>query len=283
MHDLAAGEDQQLAGEPDRPLRRVADLLDVVEHAAQPRVLARQAGYLLREQVGKAGDHVQQVVEVVRDAADQLAQALHPLGMPQPVLRRGPLGVGAHDISHQPGVIDGLGAPLSQVGAELKVGVVVRLVGHITEGSEDAECRARRDQRRNDQTAESGASGYLASVVRQPGAGGLEPGHQDRLTTSQRSPGKASVTGAGCPSTESLNACARTASLWWVAVGSRNSPDSSSRRICSSHPGPAPSSSHQVEDHVQVQARAEQLAGLGDHRKPPALSGGQASASPNAY
>ena len=47
VHDIAAREDQQLAGEPDRPLRRAADLLDVAEHTAQPRVPARQPGYLL--------------------------------------------------------------------------------------------------------------------------------------------------------------------------------------------------------------------------------------------
>ena len=89
----------------------------------------------------------------MRDAADQLAQALHPLGMPQPVLRRGPISVGAFHIGHQLGVMDGLGAPLSQVGAELKVGLVVRLLSHITEGTEHAECRTRRNQRRNDHTA----------------------------------------------------------------------------------------------------------------------------------
>ena len=44
-------------------------------------------------------------------------------------------------------------ATLSQIGAELKVGVVVRLVGHVAEGNEDAESRARGDQRRNYQTA----------------------------------------------------------------------------------------------------------------------------------
>ena len=120
VHDVAAGEDQQLAGQPYRPLRRAADLLDVAEHVAQPRILARQARYLLLEHVGEAGDHVQQVVEVVRDPADELAEAFHPLGMPQPVLRRGPLGIGAHHVGHQLGVIDGLGAPLGQVGAELQ-------------------------------------------------------------------------------------------------------------------------------------------------------------------
>ena len=88
----------------------------------------------------------------MRDPADQLAQALHPLGVPQPVLRRGPLSISAHHVAHQPGVIDGLGGPLSQVGAKLKVGLVVRLLSHIAEDNEHAECRARGDQRRNDQT-----------------------------------------------------------------------------------------------------------------------------------
>ncbi len=64
--------------------------------------------------------------------------------MPQALLRRGPPGVGTHHVAHQPGVVDGLGAPLSQVGAELKVGLVVRLLGHITEDNEHAECRASR-------------------------------------------------------------------------------------------------------------------------------------------
>ena len=89
----------------------------------------------------------------MRDPADELAEALHPLGVPEPVLRRGPLRVGAFHIGHQPSVVDGLGAPLGQVGAELKVSLVVRLLSHVAEDNEHAECRVSRDQRRNDQTA----------------------------------------------------------------------------------------------------------------------------------
>ena len=107
--------------------------------------------------------------------------------MPQPVLRRGPLRISTFHIRHQPGVIDSLGPPLSQIGAQLKVGLVVRLLGHVTVGTENAECRAPRDQRRNDHTAQFGCP---VLVARQPVAGGIEPCHQDRLTGSQRPPGK---------------------------------------------------------------------------------------------
>jgi hypothetical protein len=276
VHHIAAGEDQQLAGQPDRPLRRIADLLDIAEHAAQPRVLARQAAYLLRDHVAKARDHVQQVIEVMRDTADQLAQALHPLGLPQPVLRRRPLRISTFHIAHQPSVIDSLGTPLSQVSTQLKVSLVVWLFGHVTEDNEHAEGRARRDQRRNDQTAYFGASDYIASVVRQPGAGGIEPRHQDRLTGSQR----LTANGAGYGQRAPEHGIFVRLRAEGVVVVRRGGQQELTRRVeqpdvAAVTQGLCRFRRHLVEDHVQVQARAEQLAGLSDHREPPALCGGE--------
>ena len=107
--------------------------------------------------------------------------------MPEPVLRRGPPGVGAEHVIHEPGVRDGLGAPLSQVGAELKVGVVVRLTGHVADGNEDTEPCAPRDQRRHDHAADAGVQGSFGNIgVRQPtGLSGLVPCNQDWFTGPQ--------------------------------------------------------------------------------------------------
>jgi hypothetical protein len=86
---LVPGEREQLPGQPGRLLGRHPDLLDVVQHGGQLGVGLGQRLDLLGGEVGVALDHVEQVVEVVRDPAHQLAQALQPLGLLGPAL--GPL------------------------------------------------------------------------------------------------------------------------------------------------------------------------------------------------
>ena len=87
--DLAAAEHQQLAGERGGAVGGAADLLDVVAHGVVGRELA-----LGEADAGE--DHRQQVVEVVRDAAGELADALQALGLGQALLELGaPLGVAA--------------------------------------------------------------------------------------------------------------------------------------------------------------------------------------------
>jgi hypothetical protein len=211
--------------------------------------------YLLRDHVGEAADHVQQVIEVMRDPADQLAQALHPLGVPQPVLRRGPLSISAHHVAHQPCVVDRLGTPLSQVSAQLKVSPVVRILSRITEDKEHAECRARGDQRRNDQTAQFGTGGYIASVVRQPEAGEIGPRHQDRLTGSQRSPGKRPGYGRRAP----VHGIFERLRTEGIVVMRRGEQQELARLVEQAYltavtQGLRGLGDHQVEDHVQVQA-----------------------------
>ncbi len=93
--DLVASKGEELAGQPGRLLRGHPDLLDVVEHRFQPRVRRRQRLDLLGGEVGITLDHVEQVVEVVRDPAHELPEALQPLRLLLPplgalLLRDGP-------------------------------------------------------------------------------------------------------------------------------------------------------------------------------------------------
>ena len=90
VQHLAAAEREQLAGERRRLLGRVGDLADLV---AVLRVGARE------QDLGVAGDHRQQVVEVVRDAAGQPADRLHLLRLGEALLEPPPLGhvVGEHE------------------------------------------------------------------------------------------------------------------------------------------------------------------------------------------
>jgi hypothetical protein len=100
---LAPREGQELAGHPDRLLGRCPYLLDIGEHGLDPVVIGRDGRELLRGEVGVARDHVEQVVEIMRDTADELAEALKPPRLLQPLLqalllRRGPqaLALGLH-------------------------------------------------------------------------------------------------------------------------------------------------------------------------------------------
>ena len=86
--DLAAAEHQQLAGQRRGAVGGAADLGDVVVD----RVLGLE---LLLGEVDAGQDHRQQVVEVVRDAARELADALQPLRLAEPLLELLALLLGA--------------------------------------------------------------------------------------------------------------------------------------------------------------------------------------------
>ena len=76
LERLAAAEGQQLVGQLPAALGRAADLLE----RRALRVLQIAAG---QQQVAVAGDHGQQVVEIVGHAARQAAHGLHLLRLPE--------------------------------------------------------------------------------------------------------------------------------------------------------------------------------------------------------
>ena len=80
LKDLFAAESEQLQGQGGGALARVADLDDILP------VRFAQAG-ADQQQIGVAIDHGQQVIEIVRDAAGEPAQALQSLGLLQPRLQ----------------------------------------------------------------------------------------------------------------------------------------------------------------------------------------------------
>jgi hypothetical protein len=74
VQHLAAAEREQLARERGRLRGGAGDLRELL------------AAVAAREDLGVAGDHRQQVVEVVRDAAGEAADRLHLLRVAQPAL-----------------------------------------------------------------------------------------------------------------------------------------------------------------------------------------------------
>ena len=88
-HHLPAGEGEQLAGEAGRPFAGPADLPEVVAGrlAAPGPVRFGRGGEFLGGEGRVVEDHREEVVEVVRDPAGQLAQALQALGLRQLFLR----------------------------------------------------------------------------------------------------------------------------------------------------------------------------------------------------
>ena len=74
VQHLAAAEGQQLAGEARRLARGAGDLLQLLAAVAR------------EQDLGVAGDHRQQVVEVVRDAAREPPDRLHLLRVREPAL-----------------------------------------------------------------------------------------------------------------------------------------------------------------------------------------------------
>jgi hypothetical protein len=86
LHHLAAPEREQLPRQRGGPLGRALDLGHVLLH---PRV-----GGAVLDEAGVAQDRRQQVVEVMGDAARQLADALQALGVMQFVLEPVPLPFG---------------------------------------------------------------------------------------------------------------------------------------------------------------------------------------------
>ena len=90
LQHLPAAEREQLAGQAGGALGRLLDLRDL-------RRGAGSSGEVVAEPVGVAEDRGEQVVEVVRDAAGELADRLHLLALSQAVLEIAPLGDVARD------------------------------------------------------------------------------------------------------------------------------------------------------------------------------------------
>ena len=78
LQDLAAAEGEELAGQLGRPLAGALDLLDLAPFG----IVRVEAG---EEQLAVAGDDGDQVVEVVGDAAGELAHRLHAGGEAKPL------------------------------------------------------------------------------------------------------------------------------------------------------------------------------------------------------
>ncbi len=116
LQRLASGEGEQLAGQR-RGARRG---LDHRLGEADPLVLgeARPA-----QHVGRALDHGQEIVEIVSDAAGQLAERLHLVRLAQLVLGLGPLA--DLDLQFGIGANEGVGPLL-----ELAVDPAQRILGH---------------------------------------------------------------------------------------------------------------------------------------------------------
>jgi hypothetical protein len=75
LQELLATEGQELTGQGASPLGGLLDQADVLAHGIR---LAQPA----QQQLGASGDHGEQVVEVVRDAAGQPPDGLHLLHLP---------------------------------------------------------------------------------------------------------------------------------------------------------------------------------------------------------
>ena len=82
---LPAREGEQLPHQPGRPVGVLLDLHDVLEGRIGGAVIAEQ-------QVGIADDRGQHIVEVVGDAAGELADRLHLLALDEALLQRALLG-----------------------------------------------------------------------------------------------------------------------------------------------------------------------------------------------
>ena len=87
---LFAAEGQQLPGQRSGALRGIGDFL---RRAAQPRIGTEP----IEQKLGVAGDHHQQVIEVVRDAAGEAADRFHFLRLTELQLQRSGLG----DVFHE--------------------------------------------------------------------------------------------------------------------------------------------------------------------------------------
>ena len=89
MHDLAAAEEEQLAREIGGALGGGANLAEALDRVG--RQVRRLAG-----QLGLQQDHRENVVEIVRDAAGELADGVHLLRLPELLLHPQPFRDFAH-------------------------------------------------------------------------------------------------------------------------------------------------------------------------------------------
>ncbi len=83
LHHLLAAEEQQLAREVARTLGRGADLVEALADVGRDVLV-------LGGEVGLHHDHGENIVEVVRDAAGELADGLHFLRLAQLLLDLAP-------------------------------------------------------------------------------------------------------------------------------------------------------------------------------------------------
>ncbi len=103
FQELLAAERQQLPGQGRGAVGGLLDRLHLVVHVAA-------FFQLLQQHLGVSGDHHQQVVEVVRDAAGQPAHRIHLLRLPQLLFQLPPVGdVFRHQFQHFFGFIAGRG------------------------------------------------------------------------------------------------------------------------------------------------------------------------------
>ena len=93
LDDVAAGEGEQLAGEPGGPLGGRLDLRQIGADVL-PLDLGRVLACFLAGERGVVGDDAEEVVEVVGHAPGQLAEAFHPLDLMQLRFEPGAFGLG---------------------------------------------------------------------------------------------------------------------------------------------------------------------------------------------
>jgi hypothetical protein len=159
LHEVAAGEGQQLMGEFGRAVGGQLDLPDVIADRAQVGLRA-VVGHLLADERRVVRDDGEQVVEVVRDAAGELAEALQPLRLLQLAFQLVPLG-----LASQP----------------LALGLQFQPLGHVADRGDDQEAVVGVDRRQRDLRAEraavTAAGGQFHRGAHRPRAGvGHVPG-----------------------------------------------------------------------------------------------------------
>jgi hypothetical protein len=94
LEHLPAREGEQFLGQLGGPPRRTLDDLQLLAHAFR-------RGQALTQQLARALDRHQQVVEVVSDAPGELAERLELLRLEQALLELSPLGQVAHRTEHR--------------------------------------------------------------------------------------------------------------------------------------------------------------------------------------
>ena len=110
LYHLPAGKGEQPPGQAGRPFAGPFDLPEVLlgRFAALRPVRVRRGREFLGDEGHVVEDHGEQVVEVMGDAASQLAEVLQTLGLLQLGLRLVLLGLEEYAASRQPIVVAGI-------------------------------------------------------------------------------------------------------------------------------------------------------------------------------